>query len=273
MGGGVPLHRGRRLLDEVGEGRVSRQWRRDPPPDPISLRRRRDTGICLDERWRMPAGLRTLGGQGSRDGLVPAEGYKEDARSRLRHEMHRVNRRSSEPVAQFGQRRSKGREILSFVGRQTSVDIFKNDRARRAAFLRQAPDQFPKGPERAGSGRDLVALPTQSTIASGERQVLARKGRPSEIDRTGRKGRKRETCNILMLYASRPPVRRAPRRLRQKIRDRCAWACPRLIPATRLSWTTPTRNRTRPSHSSHVWTVSTRQLCSIIGRSFSVCSA
>src|ERR1700722_1030337 len=123
----------------------------------------------------MPACMRTLGDQGSRDGLVPAEGYEKDARPRLRNEVHRVNHRSSEPVAQFRQRRSKGREILSFMRRQTSVDIFKNDCVRGAAFLRQAPDQLPKGPKCARSGRDFVALPTKSTIASGERQVLARK--------------------------------------------------------------------------------------------------
>src|ERR1700722_536169 len=135
----------------------------------------------------MPPCLRTLGDQRSRDGLVPAEGYKKDTRSRLRNEMHSVNHRCSEPVAQFGQRRSKGREIISLVGRQTSVNIFKNDRARRASLLRQATDQFPKGPKCPGSGRNLVALATQSTIASGQRQVLARKGRPREINRIGRK--------------------------------------------------------------------------------------
>ena len=165
---------------------------RDPPPDPVSLRRRRDAGVSLDERWGMPACLRTLGDQGSRNGLVSAEGDEKDARPRLRNEMHSVDHRGSEPVAQFGQRRSNRREIPSFVRRQTSVDIFKNDRARRTSFLRQAPDQFPERPECAGSGRDLVALPTQSTIASGERQVLARKGRPGEIDRVGRKVRERE---------------------------------------------------------------------------------
>src|ERR1700722_11269546 len=101
----------------------------------------------LDERWGMPAGLRTLGDQGSRDWLVASEGYEKDARSRLRHEMHSVNHRGSEPVVQFGQRRSYRREILAFVRRQTSVNVFKNDRARRASLLRQAPDQLPKGPE------------------------------------------------------------------------------------------------------------------------------
>jgi hypothetical protein len=44
--------------------------------------------------------MRTHGRQGSRDGLVRAEGYKKDARPRLRHEMNGVNHRSSGPVVQ-----------------------------------------------------------------------------------------------------------------------------------------------------------------------------
>ena len=63
MRGGVPLHCGRRVFDEVSEGGVSRQWPRDVPPDPISLRRRRDAGVSLDERCGMPAFLRILGDQ------------------------------------------------------------------------------------------------------------------------------------------------------------------------------------------------------------------
>jgi hypothetical protein len=153
----------------------------------------------------MPACLRTLGNQRSRDGLVPAEGHKKDTRPRLRHEMHRFNLRSAEPVAQFGQRRSKGCEILSFVRCQTSVDIFKNDRAGRVP-LAPSSGSVPEGPECAGSGRDLVALPTQSTIASGEGQVLARKGRLREIDRVGRKVRERKGCNIVVLDVSHAPV-------------------------------------------------------------------
>jgi hypothetical protein len=59
--------------------------------------------------------------------------------------MHSVNYGGSEPVAQFGQRRSKDREVPSFVRRQTSVNVFENERAQSALLLRQASDQFQKG--------------------------------------------------------------------------------------------------------------------------------
>jgi hypothetical protein len=99
--GGVLLHRSRRVLDEIGKGRVSRQGWRDPPPDPILLRRRRDTGICAMSAGGCqlacgPAAIREAGWAGPRGRVL------EHARSRLRNEMHR----SSEPVVQSGQRRS-----------------------------------------------------------------------------------------------------------------------------------------------------------------------
>ena len=166
------------------------------------------TSLGLNQRSGMPACLRILGDQGTRDGLVLSEGYKKDTRSRLRNEMHSVNHRRSEPVVQFGQRRSNGREIPSFVRRQTPVNVFENDHAGAASLLRQAPDQFPKRPECAGSSRDLVALPTKSAIASGERQVLARKRRPREIDRVGREGlRASGLATSRMFDVSRAPIR------------------------------------------------------------------
>ena len=140
------------------------------------------------------------------DILPFADGNKENARPGLRNKMSRIHHHGSEFVFRMRERRSDCREVPSAMGCQTAIHIFKNYGSRSAACLDEAPHQLPKWPEGARTRRRVVLLSTKAAIIPSEREVLAGKGRPCEVDDCGRQICHRQARDILAPYVTDAPI-------------------------------------------------------------------
>src|SRR6185437_10539728 len=155
----------------------------------------------------MPEFLGLQPDQGFWNRAVPMGRNEEHARARLWDEMRRVDNRRSEVVIRIGQRRCNRSEVLPPVRRQTSKHVFQDDRPWSPAMFNEAPHQFPERPECAGPRPRVIVLATETAIASREREVLARKRRPYEVDRRGWQIRQCKAGDVTKFDIIGAPVR------------------------------------------------------------------
>ena len=191
MGRRMPFHSSRDVFEHVRKSKGPRIGLCDRPPDPVCLRLGGHAGMRLDQRGRVPLGLGSLGDEGTRNCFALADGDEKNARPRLRNEKGSVDDGCPEFVFRVRQRGGNGGKILSAVGRQTAVHVFKNDRSWSAVGFHEAAHQSPERPKGSRTRRGVVPFAPEAAIAAGERKVLAWKGSPCEVDACGGQIRQR----------------------------------------------------------------------------------
>ena len=161
---GVPRDASRFLVDYVRKGRVARWGGTQVPPEPALPQLLSEPTVRSSQRTRVEALARRAPEQTSRQSRGLLNRHDKKARSRLWHEVNRIQDQRAELISSGRKGCAQRLEVLAAMGSQCPADILKDNHRRPASLIAKCRHEMPERPESAG------ALSPEPGTTAGQRE-------------------------------------------------------------------------------------------------------